>query len=655
MNVLPAPGRRRLHRLRRAASTGWLGAIKEARTPARRRREAAGARRTRTRTTRRGAGHGRAILCHPTSGATPSASCTLERRPRDRLLEARQPRTRTVDRRGCSSVWDGGPVKIADTVSEGDEVAGFTVVPTPGTRRARSRSSASPTGSHSSATRSTRSTPTRRAHAVRRPAHPATERSRPTATRARLDPAHRRARAEGRLGRPRRTRCRRLLGQFEHAAATTYCRGAHARVHEGRARRPRRAGRMPPFTEEHEQLRESIRALRRKELRPHAREWEDASGSPTRCSTRCGELGFLGLKYPEEYGGQGGDYLHDAVLSEELARCGSGGVAAGIGAHIGIATPPIWKFGTEDQKQRFLVPAIRGEKIARARRSPSPTPARTWRASGRSRSAWTAATSSTARRRSSRTACARTSSSPRSRRPQEGGHHGISFLVIEKGMEGFTVSQKLEKLGWHASDTGELAFQDVFVPDENLLGEENKGFYLIMANFQWERLLMALGAVGAMQRDARADDRVRAGAQGVRPPDREAPGDPPQDRRDGGEVEAGRAVTYNALRLFHEGSDAIREVTMAKLDHAARRLRRRRRGPADPRRRRLHERVRRRARGARRPPRPDRRRHRRDHEGDPRASSWGCSGARSRAIHAQDRLALFVRPSTAALPARRTR
>src|SRR5207248_4582502 len=81
----------------------------------------------------------------------------------------------------------------------------------------------------------------------------------------------------------------------------------------------------------------------------------------------------------------------------------------------------------------------------------------------------------------------------------EGGHHGLSFLILEKGMEGFTVSRKLEKMGWHASDTGELAFQDVFVPDENLLGEENKGFYLIMANFQWERLLMALASVGGMQ------------------------------------------------------------------------------------------------------------------------------------------------------------
>ena len=98
---------------------------------------------------------------------------------------------------------------------------------------------------------------------------------------------------------------------------------------------------------------------------------------PDELFPRMGELGFLGLKYEEEYGGQGGDYLHDAVLAEELARCGSGGVAAGLGAHITIATPPVWKFGTEDQKQRYLVPSIAGDEDRRARRSPSPTPAPT--------------------------------------------------------------------------------------------------------------------------------------------------------------------------------------------------------------------------------------------------------------------------------------
>src|SRR4051795_13249767 len=119
-----------------------------------------------------------------------------------------------------------------------------------------------------------------------------------------------------------------------------------------------------PFTDEHEQLRESLRRFVANELRPHAMQWEEERWFPNEVFTKMAAHGFLGLKYPEEYGGQGGDYLHDAVLAEELARCGSGGLAAGVGAHVGIATPPVWKFGTDGQKQRWLVPAIRGEKIA---------------------------------------------------------------------------------------------------------------------------------------------------------------------------------------------------------------------------------------------------------------------------------------------------
>src|ERR687891_934268 len=121
---------------------------------------------------------------------------------------------------------------------------------------------------------------------------------------------------------------------------------------------------MPPFTEEHEQLRESIRRFVLKELRPHVQQWEDDEWFPNEVFHKMAAVGFLGLKYPEEYGGEGGDYLHDAVLSEELALCGSGGLAAGIGAHIRLAPPPVWKFGTDEQKQRYLVPAIKGEKIA---------------------------------------------------------------------------------------------------------------------------------------------------------------------------------------------------------------------------------------------------------------------------------------------------
>jgi acyl-CoA dehydrogenase len=321
---------------------------------------------------------------------------------------------------------------------------------------------------------------------------------------------------------------------------------------------------LPPFGEEHEDLRASIRRFVAGELRPHATEWEDARWFPNEVFTRMAELGLLGLKYPEEYGGQGGDYVHDAVLSEELSRCGSGGLAAGIGAHIGIATPPVWKFGTEEQKQRFLVPAIRGEKIAAlgitepgagsdvaglrtfARKVDGGylvNGSKTFITNGVRADFVVTAVKTT----------------------EEGGHQGLSFLLIEKGMEGFAVANKLEKMGWHASDTGELSFEDVFVPDENLLGEENKGFYQIVANFQWERILMSLGAVGSM--DATIERTVAYLNE------RSAFGRPIGKfqalRHKLAEMalklEASRDLTYHALRLFADGQDATREVTEAKL------------------------------------------------------------------------------------------
>jgi acyl-CoA dehydrogenase len=236
----------------------------------------------------------------------------------------------------------------------------------------------------------------------------------------------------------------------------------------------------PPFTDEHEQLRESIRGFVDRELAPHAQQWEDARWFPDEVFAKLAAQGLLGLKYPEEYGGQGGGYLHDAVFIEELTRTGSGGTAAGIGAHVNIATPPIWKFGTEDQKQRYLAPAIRGEKIgalgitepdagsdvAALRTRATPVDGgwvvngeKTYITNGVRAHFIVTAVKTTA----------------------EGGHHGISFLIVDRG-EGVR-SAKLEKLGWHASDTATISFEDVFVPGENLLGPEHEGFKLIMANF----------------------------------------------------------------------------------------------------------------------------------------------------------------------------
>jgi hypothetical protein len=121
---------------------------------------------------------------------------------------------------------------------------------------------------------------------------------------------------------------------------------------------------IPPFTHRHEELRSEIGAFVAEDLCPHVGEWEREGWFPNEVFARMGELGLLGLKYPREYGGRDGDHVDDAVLSEELSRCGSGGVAAGIGAHVSIATPPVARFGTTEQKERFLAPAIRGERIA---------------------------------------------------------------------------------------------------------------------------------------------------------------------------------------------------------------------------------------------------------------------------------------------------
>jgi acyl-CoA dehydrogenase len=322
---------------------------------------------------------------------------------------------------------------------------------------------------------------------------------------------------------------------------------------------------LPPFTDEHQELRETVHRFVRNEIAPHVDEWEEAREFPRELFARCGELGFLGLKFPERYGGQGGTPVHDAVWIEELSRSGgSGGVAAGLNAHATIAMPPVFNFGTEEQRQRWIVPGIRGQKIGALGITEPGTGSDVAgiRTFARKVSGGYVVNGSktfiTNGVRADFLACA-------VKTTEEGGHHGLSFLVLERDMPGYEVTAKLEKMGWHASDTGELAFTDVAVPDENLLGEENGGFYLIMANFQWERLSMALGAVGGMQRvfevtldyakERQAFGRPIGRFQAIRHKLSEM----------ATRIEASRALTYNALRLFAAGHDALREVTMAKL------------------------------------------------------------------------------------------
>ncbi|HEY2282860.1 MAG TPA: acyl-CoA dehydrogenase family protein [Solirubrobacteraceae bacterium] len=322
------------------------------------------------------------------------------------------------------------------------------------------------------------------------------------------------------------------------------------------------AGLQPPFTDEHEQLRESIRGFIDRELAPHSQAWEDEQWFPDEVFGKLAAQGLLGLKYPTELGGQGGDYLHEAVMCEEMARIGSGGTAAGIGAHVNIATPPIWKFGTDEQKQTYLVPAIRGEKIGAlgiTEPGAGSDVAGLRTSAERVDGGWVLNGEKTYITNGVRAHFIVTAA----KTTPEGGHHGISFFIVDR-TEG-VASAKLEKLGWHASDTATIAYQDVFVGEDRLLGELHGGFKLIMANFQWERLAMALGAVGAMRmawertaqfaRERQAFGRPLSGHQVIR-----------HELADlAASAYQARCVTYDALRRFVAGEESLREVTMAKL------------------------------------------------------------------------------------------
>jgi acyl-CoA dehydrogenase len=307
---------------------------------------------------------------------------------------------------------------------------------------------------------------------------------------------------------------------------------------------------VPPFTDAHEALRAEMRAFVETELRPHAAEWEAARHFPDDVFAKLAARGWLGLKY-----GDDADWVADAVLCEEIARSGSGGLAAGIGAHIGIATPPLATFGTDAQQARWLAPAVRGEKIAAlaitepdAGSDVASIRTRAERVDG----GWLVNGAKTFITNGVRADFYVTAVRTR----EEGGHGGLSFLVIEAG-EGVRASP-LEKLGWHASDTAEIAFDDVAVPDGALLGEEGRGFYLIVANFQWERLLMSLGAVGSMRATLERVTAIlaeRGVSQSVRH----------RVAEHAVAAEAGAAMTYQGLRRFLDGGDAVREVTMAKL------------------------------------------------------------------------------------------
>jgi citronellyl-CoA dehydrogenase len=321
------------------------------------------------------------------------------------------------------------------------------------------------------------------------------------------------------------------------------------------------------FTEEHDRLRESIRRFVANELAPHAEEWEETT-FPDSVIQRMGELGFLGLSVPEEYGGQGGDYYANLVLAEEMAGAHSGGLAMGVAVHTDMATPPILAFGTEEQKQRYLAPSMRGEKISCigiTEPDAGSDVAGIKTRAVRDGDEWVINGSKTYITNGHRAdfIVLMTKTDP------DAGYDGFTVFLVDMDTPGVIREKKLEKLGMHASDTALLAFQDVRIPDDAVLGTVGKGFYHIMWELQGERLIGAAGCVSGAQL---CFDRTLQYAQ-----ERSAFG-----RQIGRfqvirhkfaematKIESARQMVYTTAWRFQNGEYPVREISMAKL-HAAR-------------------------------------------------------------------------------------
>jgi alkylation response protein AidB-like acyl-CoA dehydrogenase len=317
------------------------------------------------------------------------------------------------------------------------------------------------------------------------------------------------------------------------------------------------------FTDEHDQLRESIRNFAKKELAPHAEEWEETTFADW-VFPRMGELGFLGLDKPMEYGGQGGDYYSSLVLAEEIVHAQSGGLAMGLAVQTDMALPPILAFGTEEQKQQWAAPAIAGTKVlclgitepdagsdvagikTRAVKDGDEyviNGSKTYITNGHRADVIVLVTKT----------------------DPDAGYDGFTLFLVPMDAPGVIREKKLQKLGMHASDTALLAFQDVRVPESAVLGQVGKGFYHIMWELQGERLIGAAGSVAGAQR---AFEQTLQYAK-----ERTAFGRPighfQVTRHKFAEMatklETARQLTYMTAWRFQNGEYPVREISMAKL------------------------------------------------------------------------------------------
>jgi len=310
-------------------------------------------------------------------------------------------------------------------------------------------------------------------------------------------------------------------------------------------------------------LRESLRRFVEREVVPHAAAWEAQGFVPREILRQMGRLGFLGLRYPQAHGGGGLDARATALLAEELGRSTFGGFAITVLVHTDMASPHLVNAGSPEQIKAWLARIISGEAISavavtepdagsdvKSIRTTARLDGGEWVLRGSKMFITNGALADIY------FVAAMTDPA--------GGSKGLSMFIVEKGLKGFSVGRRLDKMGWRSSDTAELVFEDCRVPAANLLGEAHRGFYSIMRNFQNERIAIGAMAMGESQRAIELTlDYVRT---------RKAFGAPLWDRQAirqrlsmlAAKVEAGRQLVRHAAELDAQGRDCVREVSMAK-------------------------------------------------------------------------------------------
>ncbi|MCS6935190.1 MAG: acyl-CoA dehydrogenase family protein [Chitinophagales bacterium] len=319
---------------------------------------------------------------------------------------------------------------------------------------------------------------------------------------------------------------------------------------------------MPsPFTPEHQLLRESFRQFVETEIKPHVAEWEANKICDREVFRKMGERGFFGVSFPEEYGGSGMDMWSAVVISEELTKANVGGLAMSLYAHTYLPLPAICALGTEEQKQKYLVPALRGEKIAALGITEpgagSDVGGITTTAEDKgdhfvvngSKMFITNGTLADFILLAVRT----------------GEGHNLSLLIFDTDTPGFSATPVHNKLGMHTSDTGQLYFHNCQVPKSALLGQKDMGFYYIMNNFQEERLIAAITGTASAEHALEKAKRYMHERQAFGRPIAKFQVLRHKIAKMAITVEACRSLSYRAVQEFIEqGPAAYRIISMAK-------------------------------------------------------------------------------------------